>query len=89
MIRLLGPPPSSLLARGILTQKFFSEEGIFRAGVTVGEPVPLEQRETSLEGEDKKMFLQLMQKMLQWEREKRSSAKELENNEWLQMELHK
>lgn len=27
MIRLLGPPPSSLLARGNLTGKFFSKEG--------------------------------------------------------------
>lgn len=27
MIRLLGPPPPSLLARGNLTRKFFSEEG--------------------------------------------------------------
>lgn len=27
MIRLLGPPPTSLLARGNLTQKFFSKEG--------------------------------------------------------------
>jgi hypothetical protein len=27
MIRLLGPPPLSFLARGNLTQKFFSEEG--------------------------------------------------------------
>ncbi|KAJ6149183.1 hypothetical protein N7471_000382 [Penicillium samsonianum] len=27
MIRLLGPPPPSFLARGVLTQKFFSEEG--------------------------------------------------------------
>lgn len=27
MIRLLGPPPPSLLARGNLTRKIFSEEG--------------------------------------------------------------
>jgi serine/threonine protein kinase len=28
MISLLGPPPASLLARGNITQNFFSEEGI-------------------------------------------------------------
>ena len=28
IIRLLGPPPPELLARGNLTQKFFSEKGI-------------------------------------------------------------
>ncbi|KAK1141271.1 hypothetical protein N8T08_009174 [Aspergillus melleus] len=33
MIRLLGPPPPDLLKRGVLTPKFFSEEGGFTAGV--------------------------------------------------------
>ncbi|KAJ5903916.1 hypothetical protein N7504_006299, partial [Penicillium tannophilum] len=89
MIRLLGPPPTSLLARGNLTKKFFSSEGELHAGVSVGERTPLEQRETSLEGEDKEQFLRLVRKMLQWEPEKRSSAKELEMDEWIQTELHK
>ncbi|KAJ5884361.1 hypothetical protein N7504_011933 [Penicillium tannophilum] len=89
MIRLLGPPPTSLLARGNLTQKFFSKEGDLHAGVSVGAHTPLEQRETSLEGEDKEQFLRLVRKMLQWEPEKRSSAKELEMDEWIQKELHR
>lgn len=55
----------------------------------MGEYTPLEQRETSLEGEDKEKFLRLVQKMLQWEPEKRSSAKKLEKDEWLQTELNK
>ncbi|KGO64206.1 hypothetical protein PITC_087020 [Penicillium italicum] len=55
----------------------------------VGEHIPLEQRETSLEGEEKEMFLRLVRKMLQWEPEKRSSAVELEQDEWVQAELHK
>ncbi|KAK2804420.1 hypothetical protein FQN51_002062 [Onygenales sp. PD_10] len=88
MIRLLGPPPPSLLARGNLTKKFFLEEGGFCAEDLVGEPTPLEDRETSLEGEEKEQFLRLVRKMLQWEPEKRSSAKELEKDEWLQKELH-
>jgi serine/threonine-protein kinase SRPK3 len=112
MTRLLGPPSPSFLARGNLTQKFFSEEGkssiypfpIYRKGQVltisailgilcarelVGEHIPLEQRETSLEGEEKEMFLRLVRKMLQWEPEKRSSAMELEQDEWVQAELHK
>lgn len=112
MIRLLGPPPPSFLARGNLTQKFFSQEGnpsiypflSYRksqvlttsailgdlyAGELVGEHIPLEQRETSLEGEEKEMFLRLVRKMLQWEPEKRSSARGLEQDEWVQAELHK
>lgn len=46
----------------------------------MGEHIPLEQRETSLEGEDQKEFLLLVRKMLQWEPEKRQSAKELERD---------
>lgn len=59
------------------------------AGELVGEHIPLEQRETSLEGEEKVMFLRLIRKMLQREPEKRSSAMELEQDEWVQAELHK
>lgn len=39
IIRLLGPPPPSLLAQGKLTRKFFSKEGkstavsLFKAGI--------------------------------------------------------
>ncbi|KAJ5587170.1 uncharacterized protein N7459_002935 [Penicillium hispanicum] len=89
MIRLLGPPSPGFLARGNLTPKFFSEEGNLYAGELVGEHIPLEQRETSLDGEEKEMFLRLVRKMLQWEPEKRSSAMELEQDEWVQAELHK
>lgn len=63
--------------------------GDFLIGELVGEHVPIEQRETSLEGEEKEMFLRLVRKMLQWEPEKRSSAAELEQDEWVQTELRK
>ncbi|KAJ6136095.1 hypothetical protein N7512_001255 [Penicillium capsulatum] len=89
MIRLLGPPPPSLLTRGNLAPKFFSEKGDLYAAELIGEHTPLEQRETSLEGEEKEMFLRLVRKMLQWEPEKRSSAIELEQDKWIQAELHK
>lgn len=90
MIRLLGPPPPDLLARGNLTKKFFSEDGTFCAGISVQEHTPLEVREnSSLEGEEREEFLRLVRKMLQWEPEKRSSAKELEEDEWLDTELRK
>ncbi|KAG6188441.1 hypothetical protein E4U10_005257 [Claviceps purpurea] len=83
MIALLGPPPPSLLARANLRSKFFSDAGEFCAGIPIPEPRPLEQRETSLKGEDKDCFLRFMRKMLQWEPEKRSSAKELAEDEWI------
>ncbi|KAF1949849.1 kinase-like protein [Byssothecium circinans] len=87
MIALLGPPPPSLLARANLRNKFFSATGEFCGGIPVPESAPLEQRETSLQGEDEKeesdCFLRFMRKMLQWEPEKRSSARELAEDEWI------
>ncbi|KAK7997534.1 hypothetical protein PG989_005574 [Apiospora arundinis] len=43
----------------------------------------LEERETNLEGEDRQKFLAMIRKMLQWEPTKRSSAKELAEDEWI------
>lgn len=63
--------------------------GEFCAGIPVQKHTPLEERETSLEGQEKEQFLRLVRKMLQWEPRKRSSAKELEEDEWLQAELRK
>ncbi|KAG6186197.1 hypothetical protein E4U10_005854 [Claviceps purpurea] len=78
MIALLGPPPPSILARASFRSKFFSDFGI-----SIPESRPLEQRESVLEGEDRDCFLRFMKKMLQWEPEKRSSAKELLEDEWI------
>jgi hypothetical protein len=39
--------------------------------------------ETNLEGEDKERFLQFMRRMLQWEPEQGSTAKELLQDPWL------
>ncbi|KAJ9234021.1 hypothetical protein DTO207G8_4084 [Paecilomyces variotii] len=88
MINLLGPRPPSLLAQGKLRDKFFSGEGDFRAKNLLKDQVPLEERETTLEGEEEReAFLRLMRKMLQWEPGKRSSAKELGEDEWIHKHL--
>ncbi|GES61238.1 kinase-like protein [Aspergillus terreus] len=83
IIKLLGPPPPSLLARGKLNHKFFSGEDDLRAKVPSEGRIPLERRETTLHGQDKANFLRLMQKMLQWEPANRSSARELQEDEWI------
>ncbi|GLB01970.1 hypothetical protein AtubIFM57258_000382 [Aspergillus tubingensis] len=85
MINLLGPPPESLLARGELRDKIVSDESAFLHPELLTERIPLEERETSLEGKpEREAFLRLMRKMLQWEPSKRSSARELAEDEWLQ-----
>jgi serine/threonine-protein kinase SRPK3 len=109
MIALLGPPPSSLLARANLKSKFFSEEGewqpssstrggwffyntnVSKGNFSAGIPLPhsrtLEDRETTLKNgedeEERECFLRLMRKMLQWEPEKRSSPRELAEDDWI------
>lgn len=82
MIDLLGPPPAGLLAAGRQSGKFF-EAGEFREKGLLKGPTPLEQRETTLKGEDRERFLRMMRRMLQWEPEKRSSARELAEDEWI------
>ncbi|KAH8710405.1 Serine/threonine-protein kinase SRPK [Beauveria bassiana] len=86
MISLLGPPPPDFIARGQLSHKFFTE-GRFSALETKLNPVSLEQRETTLSGEDKADFLRFMSRMLQWEPEKRSSAKSLAQDDWIVRQL--
>jgi serine/threonine-protein kinase SRPK3 len=43
----------------------------------------LEGAEKRLEGEEKKLFLDFVRKMLKWKPEERSSAKDLLNDLWL------
>lgn len=66
--------------------------GEFCAGIPIPESTPLEKRETTIAGEeeageeevgDRLLFLRFMRKMLQWEPEKRSSARELLEDEWI------
>ncbi|PLB53826.1 kinase-like protein [Aspergillus steynii IBT 23096] len=87
IMRVLGPPPRSLLERGKSSHRFFSEEGEFCAGIPLQDRTPLEQRETTLTGEDKEAFLRLVRKMVQWEPGKRSSARELAEDEWIRANL--
>jgi hypothetical protein len=87
MINLLGPPPSDLLARAKQRDKFFTETGEFRHPGLLHGLTPLERRETTLEGEDKESFLRMMRRMLQWEPEKRSSAKELAEDDWIRKQI--
>lgn len=77
---------SSVVSEGLCLKINDVFEGEFCAGIPVPEPTPLEHRETALEGEEKECFLRFMRKMLQWEPEKRSSARELAEDEWILMQ---
>ncbi|KAJ4219087.1 hypothetical protein NW759_008242 [Fusarium solani] len=83
MTALLGQPPQALLQSGKSSRKFFTDQGDFRADIPFPERISLEGKETSLEGESQRRFLTMMQKMLQWDPSKRSSAKALAEDEWI------
>ncbi|KAJ5254496.1 hypothetical protein N7497_003127 [Penicillium chrysogenum] len=58
--------------------------GDFLAPDLLTDQIPLEGRETTLEGSvEREAFLRFMRKMLQWEPGNRSSAKELAEDEWI------
>lgn len=62
--------------------------GDFRHENLLKDYATLEERETTLEGqEDREAFLSLMRKMLQWEPSKRSSAKELSEDKWIHQHM--
>ncbi|PYH35152.1 kinase domain protein [Aspergillus neoniger CBS 115656] len=86
MIRLLGPPPSQFLNKcdPHIRSDLFSPQGAFK----FPELVPSEEFNFSsmtpfLCGEDKRLFIEFVRRMLQWEPERRSSAKDLYNDPWL------
>ncbi|KAG6848325.1 hypothetical protein H0H93_001183, partial [Arthromyces matolae] len=82
LIRLLGPPPKELLARG--------DFNAYKNCNYVPPPPKywgLEDREAILcnlgDEEDRDLFLRMMRKMLEWDPEKRHTAKQLLEDEWL------
>ncbi|KAH7266166.1 kinase-like domain-containing protein [Fusarium solani] len=83
MTALLGQPPQALLQSGKSSRKFFTDQGDFRADIPFPERISLKRKETNLKRESQRKFLTMMQKMLQWDPSKRSSAKALAEDEWI------
>jgi hypothetical protein len=61
--------------------------GEWNAGIPIPSRETLEDIETTLlsedDMEDRKLFLQFMRKMLQWEPDRRSRARELVKDAWI------
>ncbi|KAM5501700.1 hypothetical protein McanMca71_005162 [Microsporum canis] len=78
MISLLGPPPPEFLKRSKESQKYWDENGNWK--LSHAYPIPqqtLESREIQLNGDEKKLFLDFIRKMLQWMPEDRANAQQL------------
>ncbi|PYH92182.1 kinase-like protein [Aspergillus ellipticus CBS 707.79] len=85
MKQVLGSPPSDFLRKSPYSLKYWDSSGQWKSSVEVPHN-SLEDSEEYLEGEDKKMLMQFVRKMLQWDPEKRQSARELLTDPWLTSE---
>lgn len=85
MVALLGPPPLDLVKRGSKSWRYFDENGNFIAKTQIPKG-SLEDEEENLSGEDQRLFLEFLRKMLQWRPQDRKSASELLQDRWLMQE---
>ncbi|KAM4058725.1 kinase [Hirsutella rhossiliensis] len=83
VIGMLGPPPLDLIRKGRRSKEFFTEDGEWKADVPVPQGTRLEDAVTSLEGNQKDMFLAFVRGMLQWRPEDRKTAAQLADDPWL------
>ncbi|CAG8956198.1 hypothetical protein HYFRA_00012115 [Hymenoscyphus fraxineus] len=90
LISILGPPPLELIKRGRRSAEWFDENGKWlEPDESQPDRLPLlassslEAVEENLDGKDKEMFLRFVKSMLQWEPEKRKTARELYDDPWL------
>ncbi|KFY03268.1 hypothetical protein V490_00224 [Pseudogymnoascus sp. VKM F-3557] len=90
LISVLGPPPLELIKRGERSAEWFDGNGKWlEPDENEPERLPLlpssslEAAEDNLNGKDKELFLNFIKSMLQWEPEKRMTARELLNDPWL------
>ncbi|KAF4459651.1 kinase domain [Fusarium albosuccineum] len=91
MIRLLGPPPSELLARADRSalSKYYNDQGKFKYPELIpDESFTLKNSTPMLEGEERTLFINFAKRMLTWLPEQRATAKELLNDPWLKYVGH-
>ncbi|KAH8429524.1 putative protein kinase [Aspergillus melleus] len=82
MVAMLGPPPCSFLRNSPHGSKYWDSSGQWISSVEIPDN-SLEVSEEYLVGDNKKMFLRFVRKMLQWDPEERQSARELLTDPWL------
>ncbi|GES61291.1 kinase-like protein [Aspergillus terreus] len=80
---LLGPPPKDLLDRGARTERFFELDGTFKGPSVDPAIFNFDNVISKIDGEEKRMFIEFVKRMLKWRPEERSTAKELLQDPWL------
>ncbi|KAJ5465075.1 uncharacterized protein N7458_000761 [Penicillium daleae] len=85
MISLIGPPPQDVLKRGNYCSRYFNDEGQFKLHDLITRPGGLENKLNVTEGDEKRMFIGFISKMLRWRPEDRATAEDLFSDPWLQL----
>ncbi|KAL9607746.1 MAG: hypothetical protein Q9167_007367 [Letrouitia subvulpina] len=84
---LLGPPPQDFLALGKRTSMFYGPKGKLKGTDLTPQTFSLESSISKIDGQDKRMFLAFVSRMLTWQPEDRSTAKELLSDPWLRADF--
>ncbi|KAJ5415840.1 hypothetical protein N7465_004535 [Penicillium sp. CMV-2018d] len=84
---LLGPPPKELLDKGTRTELFYKPDGQFKGTTIASSNFNFENSICHIHNEDKRMFIEFVQRMIKWHPEERSTAKELLQDPWLYAEF--
>ncbi|CAG8900350.1 unnamed protein product [Penicillium egyptiacum] len=80
---LLGPPPKELLDKGTRTDRFYRSDRPFRGRIIAPSDFNFQDSICNIHNEDKRMFIEFVQRMIKWHPEERSTAKELLQDPWL------
>jgi len=96
---LLGPPPSHLLARGKRTSRFYhsncaappparheyNSRALGQPKAPCHIPISFDDSIQQITGDDKRLFIKFIKRMLTWDPAERATAKELLRHPWLQV----
>ncbi|GAB1217506.1 hypothetical protein ATERTT37_006745 [Aspergillus terreus] len=78
-----GPAPKDLVGRGKRTSMFYTAAGTLKNPDIVPSTFSFESTLSKFNGEEKKMFINFVSRMIKWNPEERSTAKELLQDPWL------
>ncbi|KAI9931153.1 hypothetical protein ASPWEDRAFT_178666 [Aspergillus wentii DTO 134E9] len=80
---LLGPAPKYVVGRGKRTSMFYTAAGTLKNEDLVPSNFSFESTLSKFHGEEKRMFVNFVERMIKWNPDERSTAKELLQDPWL------
>ncbi|RAL12216.1 kinase-like protein [Aspergillus homomorphus CBS 101889] len=83
---LLGPAPKGFVDCGKRTSMFFTAAGTLKDEDLIPSNFSFESTLSKFDGEEKRMFINFVKRMIKWKPEERSTAKELSQDPWLHNE---